>query len=164
MAFASKPFAAGLALMAALSAPLTATATAADDAADIRDVRALFLRQAAGATAKDIGEMDAVIARPAPGQPDTVSFIARSYRYWGRDEVMAHFRKIFTGTWRFEPDESAIRVTLLGHDVAQIYAPTRVTAGAAGQPATTSQFHMTELAIRTPDGWRITSFVATPAQ
>jgi ketosteroid isomerase-like protein len=163
MTAAWKTIAACIAAVAGLSSS-TPAAAADTSAADIQEVRALFLRQAAGATAKDINEMDAVIAKPQPGQPDTVSFVARSYRYSGRDEVMAHFRKIFTGTWRFEPDESAIRVTLMGSDVAQIYAPTRVTAGAAGQPATTSQFYMSELAIRTPEGWRIASFVAVPAQ
>jgi len=134
------------------------------NASDIQEVRALFLRQAAGATAKDIDAMDAVFARTSAGQADTVSFIARAYRYWGRDEVLAHFRKIFAGTWRFEPDEEQIRVTLLGNDVAQIFAPTRITAGPEGQPATTSQFYMTEFALRTTDGWRISSIIAVPAQ
>lgn len=153
----------GAAVVGALA--LVAPAMAADASAeDIQEVRALFLRQAAGATANDINEMDAVFARTAPGQPDPVSFVARAYRYWGREAVLAHFRRVFAGTWRFEPDEAAIRVTLMGKDVAQIYAPTRVTVGPAGQPATTSQFHMTEFAIRTPDGWRISSIVAVPAQ
>lgn len=148
---------------AALS--VAAPAMAADtSAADTQEVRALFLRQAAGATAHDINEMDAVFAHTPPGQPDPVSFVARAYRYWSREAVMAHFRRTFEGTWRFEPDEAAIRVTLIGKDTAQIYAPTRVTVGPAGQPATTAQFHMTEFAIRTPEGWRIASIVAVPAQ
>jgi hypothetical protein len=133
-------------------------------AMDIQEVRALFLRQAAGATAKNIHEMDAVLARAAPGQQDTVSFVARAYRYWGREDVLAHFRTIFTGTWRFEPEETNIRVTLLGNNVAQIYAPTRVTSGAAGQAAITSEFYMLEMAVRTPQGWRISSIIAVPAR
>jgi len=105
-----------------------------------------------------------VLARTPAGQHDPVSFVARAYRYWGRDEVLAHFRKIFTGTWRFEPDETQVRVTLLGKDVAEIFAPTRVTVGPAGQPAVTSKFYVTEFALRTSDGWRISSIVAVPAQ
>ena len=141
-----------------------AMATEDDAASDIQAVRALFLRQAAGATANDIHEMEAVFAVTPAGQPDPESFVARAYRYWGREAVLAHFRRIFAGTWRFEPDEAAIQVTMLGKDVAQIYAPTRVTVGPPGQPATTSQFHMTEFAIRTSDGWRIATIVAVPAQ
>ena len=135
-----------------------------DNAADIQAVRALFLRQAAGATAHDIHEMEAVFARTPPGQPDSVSFVARAYRYWGRDEVIEHFRKTFEGTWKFEPDQAAIRISMLGKDVAQIYAPTRVTVGPPGQTPTVAQFHMTEFALRTPDGWRIATITAVPAQ
>ena len=135
-----------------------------DNTADIAAVRALFLRQAAGATAHDIHEMEAVFAEAPAGQPDPVSFVARAYRYWGRAQVIAHFQRTFAGTWRFEPDQAAIRISLLGNDVAQIYAPTQVTVGPAGQPPTVAQFHMTEFAIRTPDGWRIATIVAVPAQ
>lgn len=153
-------------VMAFIFATPAKAAMAAEDgaAADIQAVRALFLRQAAGATANDIHEMEAVFADAPAGQPDPVSFVARAYRYWGRAAVLAHFRRVFAGTWRFEPDEAAIRVTLLGKDVAQIYAPTRVTVGPVGQPPTVSQFHMTEFALRTSDGWRITTIVAVPAQ
>ena len=98
------------------------------NAADVEEIRALFLRQAAGETAHDIDVIDAVLARALPGQPDPVNFVARAYRFWGREAVIDHFRTVFTGTWRFEPDEEAIRVMPLGPDVAHIYAPTRITA------------------------------------
>jgi hypothetical protein len=94
-----------------------------------------ILRQAAGESAHDIQVIDAVLARTAPGQPDPVNFVGRAYCFWGRKAVIDHFRTIFAGTWRFEPDESAIRVMPLGPDVAHIYAPTHITVGAAGQQA-----------------------------
>src|SRR6202020_3004016 len=106
---------------------------AAIDSADIAEIRALFLRQAAGETAHDIAAIDTVLARTPPGQPDPVNFVARAYCFWGREAVIDHFRTIFAGTWRFEPDQTAIRVMPLGPDVAHIYAPTRITVGAAGQ-------------------------------
>ena len=133
-------------------------------AADVEDIRALFLRQAAGETAHDIQVIDAVLARVPPGQPDPVSFVARAYCFWGREAVIDHFRAIFAGTWRFEPDEGAIRITPLGPDVAHIYAPTRITAGPAGQPVVTASYLVNEFAIRTPDGWRISAIVPVPAQ
>lgn len=132
--------------------------------ADIAEIRALFLRQAAGETAHDIDAIDAVLVRASPGQPDPVNFVARAYRFWGRQAVLDHFRTIFAGTWRFEPDEDAIRVIPLGPDVAHIYAPTRITAGAPDKPAATYEFHVNEFAIRTPDGWRISVIVPVPAQ
>lgn len=131
--------------------------------ADLEEIRTLFLRQAAGETAHDIEVIDAVLARALPGQSDSVNFVARAYRFWGREAVIDHFRTVFTGTWRFEPDEEAIRVMPLGPDVAHIYAPTRITVGAADQEAATYTFLVNEFAIRTPEGWRISAIVPVPA-
>ena len=105
---------------------------------DIAEIRALFLRQAAGETAHDILIIDAVLARVPAGQPDPVNFVARAYRFWGREAVLNHFRTIFLGTWRFEPDQDAIRVMPLAPDTAHIYAPVRITVGAAGQQGLSS--------------------------
>lgn len=131
---------------------------------DLREIRALFLRQAAGETAHDIEVIESVLALAPAGQPDPVNFVARAYTFWGREAVLAHFRDVFAGTWRFEPDEGAMRVVPLGPDTAHIYAPTRITAGAAGRPEATFQFLVNEIAIRTPDGWRISAIVPVPTQ
>ena len=133
-------------------------------AADIEEIRQLFLRQAAGETAHDIEVIESVLARAPAGQPDPVNFVARAYRFWGREAVIDHFRAVFSGTWRFEPEEDAIRVLPLGPDVAHIFAPTRITAGAAGQEAATFTFLVNEFAIRTAEGWRISAIVPVPAQ
>ncbi len=133
-------------------------------AVDAEQVRALFLRQAAGETAHDLGAIDDVLAHATPGQPDPVTFIARAYRFWGRDAVMDHFRTTFEATWKFEPDQDAIRIVPMGPDVAHIYAPTKITIGAAGQPGTPHQFLVNEFAIRTAEGWRISTIVPVPAQ
>ena len=131
---------------------------------DVEDIRALFLLQAAGETAHDIQVIDAVLARTPPGRPDPVNFVARAYCFWGREAALDHFRTIFAGTWQFEPDQSEIRVTPLGPDVAHMFAPTRVTVGAASQQTKTYQFLINEFAIRTPEGWRISAIVPVPAQ
>ena len=131
--------------------------------ADVQEIRDLFLHQAAGETAHDIAAIDAVLARAESGEPDPVNFVARAYRFWGREAVLDHFRKVFEGTWRFEPDEQAIRITPLGADVAHIYAPTRITVGAAGQDPVVASFLVNEFALRTSDGWRISTIVPVPA-
>ena len=145
------------------SAIIPGTAVAADSV-DMAEIRALFLRQAAGETAHDIRVIDAVLARAAPGQPDPVNFVARAYCFWGREAVLDHFRAIFAGIWRFEPDESAIRVIPLGADAAHIFAPVDITVGASGTQAATYRFLVSEIAIRTPDGWRISAIIPVPAQ
>ena len=93
-----------------------------------------------------------------------MTFIARAYRFWGREAVLDHFGKTFTATWKFEPDQDAIRIVPLGPDVAHIYAPTRITVGAAGQPGTPYEFLVNEFAIRTAEGWQISTIVPVPAQ
>lgn len=125
--------------------------------ADIQEIRELFLRQAACETAHDISTIESILAPTVPGRPDPVNFVARAYRFWGRSAVLDHFRDIFQGTWRFEPDETAIRILPLGAGAAHIYAPTRITAGAAGQTPVTRTYLINEFAIRTPEGWRISA-------
>ncbi|WP_174364717.1 nuclear transport factor 2 family protein [uncultured Caballeronia sp.] len=144
----------------ACAQPATATVTASDAKA----VRDLFLRQSAAETAHDIDALDGMFAKAAPGEPDPVSFVARAYKFWGRDAVTDHFRKTFAGTWSLAPDESAIRIIPLNSDTVQIYAPTRVTLGAAGQPPKTATFLINEFAIRTSAGWKISAVIAVPAE
>jgi ketosteroid isomerase-like protein len=131
---------------------------------DVADIRALFLRQAAAESAHDITGMEAVLAQAVEGQPDPVNFVARAYRFWGREAVLEHFRTVFTGTWRFEPEVEDIKVLPISTDVAHIFAPTYITTGPAGGSETTYRFLVNEFAVRTRDGWRITSIVPVPAQ
>jgi hypothetical protein len=147
-----------------LSSPAQSIAAETFSAADAQEVRALFLGQAAGETAHDLAAIDSVLAHAASGQPDPVNIIARAYRFWGREAVMDHFRTTFTATWKFEPDQDAILIIPIGADVAHIYAPTKITIGAAGQPGTAYPFLVNEFAIRTAEGWRISTIVPVPAQ
>jgi len=133
-------------------------------AEDIQEIRELFLRQAAGENAHDIDAIESILAPAVPGQPDPVNFVARAYRFWGRGAVLDHFRDAFAGTWRFEPDEAAIRILPLGPDTAHIYAPTRIMAGSAGEEAVTRTYLINEFAIRTSEGWRISAIVPVPAE
>lgn len=132
-----------------------------DDAAQ---VRALFLRQAEAETAHDLAAMGEVLARAEPGAPDPVNFVARAYRFWGREAVLEHFRTVFAGTWRFEPELDQIRIVPISEDVAHIFAPTRITVGPAGAEGTTVAFLVNEFAVRSPAGWRIAAIVPVPAQ
>src|ERR1700709_1964933 len=122
---------------------------------DIAEIRSLFLRQAAAANAHDIDAMGAALVRAAPGQPAPVRFVARAYRFFGREAVLQHFRDVFAGIWRFEPEEEEIRVLPISVDVAHIYAPTNITTGRADGHEATYRFLVNEFALRTPEGWRI---------
>jgi ketosteroid isomerase-like protein len=133
--------------------------------ADVEEIRELFFRQARAETEHDIEAMDnEVLAKVAPGQPDPVNFVARAYRFWGREEVLEHFRTVFAGIWRFEPEAEEIKITAISADVAHIYAPTSITIGRQGGEETAYRFLVNEFAVRTPAGWRISTIVPVPAQ
>jgi hypothetical protein len=156
-------WAAALAVCLAASAAQAASGGGVT-AADTQQIKDLFFRQAAAESAHDINALADILAQPGPGEPDPVSFVARAYRFWGRPAVMEHFRKTFIGTWHMEPLPDQVRIIPLNAQTAQIYAPTRITLGPAGAPATTATFLINEFAIRTPQGWRISAIVPVPAQ
>jgi ketosteroid isomerase-like protein len=131
---------------------------------DEAQVLALFLRQAEAERAHDLAAMGEVLARCEPGAPDPVNFVARAYRFWGREAVLEHFRTVFAGTWRFEPEVDQIRIVPISGDAAHVFAPTRITVGPAGSEGTSYSFLVNEFAVRTPAGWRIAAIVPVPAQ
>ena len=134
------------------------------DERDRREVKAVFLQQAAAATAHDIEAFERVIASTPQGQPDPVLFVARANQIWGKPALIDHFKETFKGIWKFEPDADRVSVIPLTPDTAEIYAPTQVTVGKSAETAKTAPFLVYEVAIRTPDGWRIAAIVPVPAQ
>jgi hypothetical protein len=132
-------------------------------ARDVEDIRKVFLRQCAAETAHDLQALDDIMFRAGPGQPDPVSFVARAYTFWGREAVMDHFRKTFEGIWVMEPDEATLRVLPVGPDAAHVYAACRITLGALDQPAS-AVFLINEIAVRTPDGWKISTVIPVPTR
>jgi len=133
------------------------------DEQDRREVKAVFLQQAAAATAHDIEAFERVLASTPPGQPDPVVFVARAYQFWGKPALIEHFKETFKGVWKFEPDADRVSVIPLTPDTAEIYAPTRVTVGTSPETAKTAPFLVYEIAVRTPEGWRIAAIVPVPA-
>lgn len=154
-------------IIAAASAALATASHAAPpkpfDDRDSQEVRAVFLRQAAAATAHDIVAFEAVFAPTPAGEPDPVTFVARAYQYWGKPALMDHFRETFKGVWKFEPDPRNIRIVPMTDDSAEIYAPTQVTFGSSDATAKTGAFLVHEIAVRTAEGWRIASIIPVPA-
>jgi ketosteroid isomerase-like protein len=134
------------------------------DDTDRQAVKDIFLRQAAAATAHDIVAFEGVFASAPAGQPDPVVFVARAYQFWGKPALIDHFKDTFKSVWKFEPDVASIRIVPLTADVAQLYANTQITLGVSEDKARTVPFLVYEVAVRTPDGWRIASIVPIAAQ
>ena len=155
-------------LLAGLTSAALSSATAGAAAGTFSEtgrqqVRAVFERQAQAATAHDLDAFSAVFA--APGEfGDPVTFVARPYQLWNKPAVIEHFRETFKGVWKFEPDLAQLRVITLTADVAQLYAPTRITLGQSPADARTATYLVYEVAVRTPAGWRIGAIVPSAAQ
>jgi hypothetical protein len=132
--------------------------------ADRHEVESVFLRQAAAATAHDFAAFEGVLASAPPGQPDPIAFVARAYQFWGKPALIEHFKETFKGVWKFEPDVASIKIVPLTADVAQLYAATQITLGASETAAKTAPFLVYEVAVRTPEGWRIASIVPVAAK
>lgn len=146
---------------------LYATPSPAADAFSEQDranVQAVFVKQAQAATAHDLEAFSSVFLAPPEGAPDPVVFVARAYQFWGKPALMAHFKETFKGVWTFEPDLTQLRIVPLTPDVAQLYAPTHITLGHTPADARTALYHIYEVAVRTPQGWRISSIIPVAAQ
>ncbi|MFM0120719.1 MULTISPECIES: YybH family protein [unclassified Paraburkholderia] len=150
-------------ILAAANATAYAAATHRFTEKDRQEVKDVFLRQAAAATAHDIVAFERVLASAPAGQPDPIAFVARAYQFWGKPALIEHFKETFKGVWKFEPNVESIKIVPLTADVAQLYAPTQITLGASEASARSAPFLVYEVAVRTPEGWRIASIVPVPA-
>jgi hypothetical protein len=130
---------------------------------DRQEVKDIFLRQASAATAHEIEAFEHVLASAPAGQPDPIAFVAYAYQFWGKPALIDHFKETFKGVWKFEPDVQSIKIIPLTADVAQIYAPTQITRGTSEASAKSAPFLVYEVAIRTPEGWRISAIVPVSA-
>jgi len=133
------------------------------EASDADAVRALFERQVKAENAHDAAAFSAVFA-PAPEYEDTVTVVSRAGKFVGRKTVLARFETYFKGTWKLDLDWPNVTVTRLGPDSHLIVAPMRITLGAPGKEAQTLPFLISEVAVRTPQGWRITFLSAVLQQ
>jgi uncharacterized protein (TIGR02246 family) len=121
------------------------------------EVQVVFERFVAAQNAHDIRAVGALLL-------DTPHFlwITRGAPIWGHEAALKRFEALYQGTWRLEPDMSALRVMKLGDTSAQVYAPIVFTIGAPGQAAQTTRFLMNQVLVKTSGGWRVSSILPIP--
>ena len=147
------------------SPPAAAAAAPILDAATLDELRSLYRRLI---DAENGHDLDAV--RPLVWSSPSMLFVAKTATaaegnwagFWGTDTVMAHFRDLYAGPFRIDPDYSAEKVVGLTTDVAETYAPVKITVGYAGQTAVPKPFLMILEWIRTSQGWRMATDIALP--
>jgi polar amino acid transport system substrate-binding protein len=81
----------------------------------------------------------------------------------GREAVRQQLAALFQGTWQLAPKLSELQVTLLANDVAQLTVPIDIAAGPAGQPAPSTPWLMSQVLVKSGQGWQIASILPIPA-
>jgi len=82
--------------------------------------------------------------------------------FWGYDNVIEHLTDITRGTFRIEPDYPNVKTVALSRDVAETYAPVKITVAYAGQSPVPKPFLMIIDWIRTSSGWKMATDIALP--
>lgn len=122
------------------------------------DVKATFERFVAAQNAHDVR----AVSETLHDSPNFL-WITRGAAIWGREAALKRFESLYQGTWRLEPEASALKVMLIGETTAQIFVPIMFTIGAPGQPAQPARFLMNQILVKTPGGWRVSSILPIPA-
>ncbi len=122
------------------------------------EVRAAFERFVTAQNAHDLKAVADLLQ-------DSLSFlwITRGTPIWGREAALKRFETLYQGTWRLEPEASALKVIMLEGNTAQVYVPIMFTIGGPGQPAQPMRFLMNQILVKTPSGWRVSSILPIPA-
>jgi ketosteroid isomerase-like protein len=140
-----------LAALALAAAPLA-------PAAPPDEVREAFDRFIAAQNAHDLRAVEALLA-------DSRDFlwITRGTPIWGREAALKRFKALYEGTWQLAPEAGAMKVVMLGDNVAQLYVPIAFSIGAPGQAPQTTRFLMNQVLLKMPAGWKVAAILPIPA-
>jgi len=128
------------------------------NAAPQDEIRATFERFVVAQNDHDISKVEPLLL----ASPDFL-WITRGMAIWGSDAALKRFAALYEGTWRLEPEPTALKIVMVGQDAAQLFVPITFTIGAAGQPAQTTRFLMNQVLVKTSGGWRVSSILPVPA-
>jgi hypothetical protein len=97
--------------------------------------------------------------------PSTL-FVAKAplgwHGYWGIDDVMQHLHDMYQQSFRIDPIYEEEKVVFISPDIAETYAPVRITVAYGGQNPVPKPFVMVLLWIKTPHGWKMTTDIPIP--
>jgi hypothetical protein len=83
--------------------------------------------------------------------------------FWGTEVVVEHLDDLYrAGPFTIDPDYDKEKVAGLSREVAETYAPVKITVGYAGQRPVPKPFLMIIDWVHTPEGWRMATDIALP--
>jgi ketosteroid isomerase-like protein len=147
-AFAKSMFAAVVLLASAFSAARAGT----ED-----DVKALFAKFIAAQNAHDLQIVGEILL-------DSPHFfwVTRNTPVWGRDAALKRFEENYKGTWLLEPKFDEAKITELSPGAVQLFVPAVFTIAPAGQTAQPRNFLVTQIYVRTNEGWKLATNLPFP--
>jgi len=97
--------------------------------------------------------------------PSTL-FVAKApvgwHGYWGIDDVMQHLHDMYQKPFRIDPIYEEEKVVFLTPEIAETYAPVRISVAYGGQNPKPKPFVMVLVWIHTPQGWKMTTDIPIP--
>jgi SnoaL-like domain len=147
---------------------LAASSTDADplDPVSRDGVRALFEQLI---DAENRHDLNAV--RPLVWESPNALFVAKTETpaegnwagFWGTEVVLSQLGELYNaGSFHIELDYERVKVVGIAPDVAETYAPVKITVAYAGQTPVPKPFLMILNWVRTPEGWRMATDIALP--
>lgn len=131
---------------------MSATASAQTDRE--AEVNSLFHKFIDAQNAHDLKTVGQVLQ----DSPHTL-WVARSGVTWGHDAILSRFVQNYRGTWIIKPDFNKTTTTVLSPDVVQVFSPAAITVGLSADVAEQHQFLLTQIYVKTPDGWKLASIL-----
>jgi len=93
-------------------------------------------------------------------------FVAKApvgwHGYWGIDDVIQHLHDMYQQPFRIDPIYPEEKVVFIAPEIAETYAPVRITVAYGGQNPVPKPFVMVLLWIKTPNGWKMTTDIPIP--
>jgi uncharacterized protein (TIGR02246 family) len=142
-------------IIAATAVLLAAAGAARAETED--EVKALFAKFIAAQNAHDFKAVGDILLNSPQ-----FFWITRNTPVWGRDAALKRFEENYKGTWLLEPKFDEVKVTELSPGAAQLFVPAVFTIAPAGQTAVPRNFLLTQIYVKTNDGWRLTTILPFP--
>jgi ketosteroid isomerase-like protein len=122
------------------------------------EVRDAFQRFVAAQNTHDLKTVESLLL-----ESPNFLWITRGAPIWGRETAIKRFSALYDGTWRLEPDNSGLKIIMIGDVAAQIYVPILFTIGAPGQQPQQTRFLFNQILVKTSGGWKVSSILPIPA-
>jgi ketosteroid isomerase-like protein len=82
--------------------------------------------------------------------------------YGGIDDVIEHLHDMYQGTFRIDPIYEEEKVVFLTPELAETYAPVKITVAYGGQNPAPKPFIMVLVWIKTTLGWKMATDIPIP--